>query len=184
LLDACRAHFPQAYPFILLLVRTGLRLGEATALQWGDIDLHSRFIEVRRNYTRGKLSIPKSGKGRRVDMSRQLTETLKILHVERKKETLKNGWSEVPKWVFVGTEGTMIDPDNFRHRVWTKLLAKAEFRHIRIHDLRYTFASLLIQQGESLAYVKEQMGHHSIQVTVDIRASCSGGKQGGSGPVG
>jgi integrase len=31
-----------------------------------------------------------------------------------------------------------------------------------------TFASLLIQQGESLAYVKEQMGHHSISVTVDI----------------
>ena len=48
------------------------------------------------------------------------------------------------------------------------MLAKAEFRHIRIHDLRHTFASLLIQQGESLAYVKEQMGHHSIQVTVDI----------------
>jgi integrase len=36
------------------------------------------------------------------------------------------------------------------------------------HDLRHTFASLLLQQGESLTYVKEQMGHHSIQVTVDI----------------
>jgi len=38
---------------------------------------------------------------------------------------------------------------------------------IRIHDLRHTFASLLIQQGESLVYVKQQMGHHSIRVTVD-----------------
>ena len=37
-----------------------------------------------------------------------------------------------------------------------------------LKDLRHSFASLLIQQGESLAYVKEQMGHHSIQVTVDI----------------
>jgi integrase len=35
-------------------------------------------------------------------------------------------------------------------------------------DLRHTFASLLIQQGESLVYVKEQMGHASIQITVDI----------------
>jgi site-specific recombinase XerD len=47
-------------------------------------------------------------------------------------------------------------------------LEKAELRHRRIHDLRHTFASLLIQQDESLVYVKEQMGHALIQITVDI----------------
>ena len=46
-------------------------------------------------------------------------------------------------------------------------MAKAELRYIRVHDLRHSFASLLIQNGESLAYVKEQMGHHSIKITVD-----------------
>jgi len=46
-------------------------------------------------------------------------------------------------------------------------LAKANLRYIRVHDLRHTFASLLIQNGESLAYVKEQMGYHSITITVD-----------------
>lgn len=56
---------------------------------------------------------------------------------------------------------------SLRRRVWSKLLPKAGFRWLRIHDLRHTFASLLIQNGESLAYVKEQMGHHSIRVTVD-----------------
>ena len=60
-----------------------------------------------------------------------------------------------------------IDPDNFRKRVWPKLLEKTKLRAIRIHDLRHTFASLLISQGESLAYVREQMGHHSIALTVD-----------------
>jgi integrase len=45
------------------------------------------------------------------------------------------------------------------------VLKKAGLRHIRLHDLRHTFAS---QNGESLAYVQEQLGHHSIQITVDI----------------
>jgi integrase len=51
--------------------------------------------------------------------------------------------------------------------MWPKILAKAGLRQVRIHDLRHTFASLLIQQGESLAYVKDQLGHHSIRITVD-----------------
>ncbi|MCD6269842.1 MAG: tyrosine-type recombinase/integrase [Deltaproteobacteria bacterium] len=39
---------------------------------------------------------------------------------------------------------------------------------LRFHDIRHTFASLLLTNGESLAYVKEQLGHSSIQMTVDI----------------
>ena len=53
---------------------------------------------------------------------------------------------------------------NFHNRGWRKLLAKAGLRYIRVHDLRHTFASLLIRNGESLAYVKEQMGHHSTTI--------------------
>ncbi len=49
-----------------------------------------------------------------------------------------------------------------------KSLTKANLRQIRFHDLRHTFASLLIQNGESLAYVKEQLGHSSIKMTVDV----------------
>jgi len=43
----------------------------------------------------------------------------------------------------------------------------AGLRRIRFHECRHTFASLLIQNGESLAYVKEQLGHSSIKITVD-----------------
>jgi len=46
-------------------------------------------------------------------------------------------------------------------------LRKASLRIIRFHDLRHTHASLLIGNGESLAYVKDQLGHSSISITVD-----------------
>ncbi|MBN2468994.1 MAG: tyrosine-type recombinase/integrase [Deltaproteobacteria bacterium] len=52
--------------------------------------------------------------------------------------------------------------------MFDKALEKAQLRRIRVHDLRHTFASLLIQAGESLPYVRDQLGHHSIRVTVDI----------------
>jgi integrase len=167
LLRTCQEHFPAFYPFISLLARTGLRLGEANALQWGDLDFHNRFIDVRRNLVDGNLTSPKSGKGRRVDMSLMLTETLKGLLVERKKETLRKGWGEVPLWVFTSEVGTPMNPDNFRNRTWPKLLTKTGLRQIRVHDLRHTFASLLLQNGESLVYVKDQLGHASIRTTVD-----------------
>lgn len=70
-------------------------------------------------------------------------------------------------WVFSSAVGTPFDESNVR-KVYGRILSKAELRHHRIHDLRHTFASLLIQQGESLVYVKEQMGQASIQITVDI----------------
>jgi integrase len=58
--------------------------------------------------------------------------------------------------------------DNFRRRAFRKLLEKADVPQIRIHDIRHTFASLLLSQGEPLHYVKEQLGHASIQTTVDV----------------
>ena len=70
--------------------------------------------------------------------------------------------------VFPSPEGTILDPDNLYHRYFLPVLAKAGIRKIRLHDLRHTFGSLLIQAGASIVYVKEQMGHSSIQVTVDI----------------
>jgi len=73
----------------------------------------------------------------------------------------------MPDWIFTTGAGTHLNPDNFRGRVWSKIPAKAGLRMIRIHDLRHTFVSLLIEQGAPLTYVKEQMGHHSVRVTVD-----------------
>jgi len=52
-------------------------------------------------------------------------------------------------------------------KVFTKLLAKSGLAQRNLHYLRHTFASLLLQQGESLKYVQEQLGHSSIKMTCD-----------------
>jgi len=104
-LEATKRHDPHHFPLFLCAVRTGMRLGEILALQWGDIDYHGRFILVQYNYTRGKLSTPKSGEIRRVDMSRELTQAFKALYVERQLEASANGWRDVLIWVFCSETG-------------------------------------------------------------------------------
>ncbi len=166
-LETIRRQAPRYYPLFLCAVRTGLRLGELLALQWGDLDLRSRYLLVQRSYSHGHLTTPKNDEVRRVDCSRELTRTLKDLHTERQLEAAATGAAMSP-WVFCSETGGLLDPDNLRHRVFYPALRAAGLRKIRIHDLRHTFASLLLQQGESPVYVKEQMGHSSIQVTVDL----------------
>jgi len=167
-LEAVQSHGPRYNSFFLCAVRTGMRLGELIALQWGDIDFHGRFIEVQRNCALGRIGTPKSGESRRVDMSLELTQSLRNLQTERQLEATVSRWEETPLWVFCNEAGNHLDPDNVRKRVFYAILKKAGIRHLRFHDLRHTFASLLLQQGESPVYVKEQMGHSSIQVTVDL----------------
>lgn len=166
LLETCREHHTPWHPFVLALLRLGVRIGEVCALQWGDFDLEARSVDIRRNYVDGKMTTPKNGSGRRVDVSLHLADTLKALQVDRKKHTLKQGWREVPLWVFINEAGNPVDPDNFRNRVWPKLLSKADLRHFPIHSLRHTFASRLIQNGATLLYVQNAMGHHSAAFTL------------------
>jgi integrase len=60
-----------------------------------------------------------------------------------------------------------MDADNFRHREFPRALRRAGLRHIRFHDLRHTYASLLIAQGSHPKYIQAQLGHASIQTTLD-----------------
>ena len=61
----------------------------------------------------------------------------------------------------------MLDSDNLIKRYFLPAIEHAGLCRFRFHDCRHFFGSALIQGGASLAYVKEQMGHSSIQVTVD-----------------
>ena len=165
-LTTCHENYPEFYPLFLCLARTGLRLGEAIAIYLSDIDFNSKYIWIKRTYRRGKFTAPKNDKTRKVDMSDQLTTVLKGLVTERKKEALRSGKGELSDLVFMHNGEIM--EQNFVRRIHDRILRKAGLRKIRTHDLRHGYASLLLSKGESPVYVKEQLGHHSIQMTVDI----------------
>lgn len=123
---------------------------------------------MQRNYVCGCFTSPKSKKSRRVDLSRQLRTSLLALRDTRLLEAMLKGKdSIVDDLVFPSEAGAPIKPDNIAVRYMVPALEKAGLRRFRLHDLRHTFGSLLIQDGASLTYVKEQMGHSSIQITVD-----------------
>jgi len=177
LLDAVYEHFPKHYTLFLLLARTGMRIGEALALKWGDLDYNGRFIEVKRSYVRDRISTPKNKQGRRVDMSLQLSEALKAHELISKKKGLALGLGDRPEYVFANEKGKIIDVSNWRRRVFKKALQKAELREIRIHDLRHTYATLRISKGDNVADVSNQLGHHSVKFTWDVYYHWTPGKK-------
>jgi len=177
-LETCKNLAPEYCLFFLMAVRTGARLGELLAIRWGDLDFSHKvifeggeakerpFIWIKRSYRRGRFTPPKNGKSRKVDMSKQLRDALKEHLTREKTEALKQGLGDVPDLVF-HRNGKVIE-QNYIRRIFKRILNKAGLREIKLHGLRHTFASLLLSKGESPVYVKEQLGHHSIQITVDI----------------
>jgi len=165
------------YPLILLLARTGVRIGEALGLKWSDIDFNSRFIHIQRGIARGRIEAPKNGKTRKVDMSAQLTETLKAYQLECKKKGLALGLGDTPEYVFTNERGQLIDVNLWRRRIFKKALDKAELRKVRIHDLRHTYATLRISKGDNIQDVSNQLGHHSVKLTLDVYSHWMPGKK-------
>jgi integrase len=142
---------------ILCAVLTGMRRGELLGLRLEDVDLEGRRIFVRRALWRGKFVTPKSRRSRRTI---DLAPTLRVA-LARLPSRFHSGL------VFCNSDGTPLDPDNFAHRDWARALRRAELRRIRFHDLRHTYASLLIAQGAHPKYIQVQLGHASIQTTLD-----------------
>jgi integrase len=170
-LEAARSHgrasVRRLHPLFLLLARAGLRVGEARGLQWQDVSVEAREFRVERAFSDDRLDTPKSGHGRTVDMSRGLTDTLRRLLHDRKTETLERGWPEMPVWVFCTPEGDSLPTKVIARAFASALKAAGLPAHFTPHCLRHTFASLLLQQGESPVYVQRQLGHASITLTVD-----------------
>jgi integrase len=157
----------RALPFFL--VGTGLRWSEATALQVKHVDLDLGTVRVVQAWKKPKkggtrrLGPPKSPKSRRtVMLAAQVVEALRPLVEGQPPE----------QWVFRAARGGTIWGSSYHYRVWAPACAKAQVEpRPRLHDLRHTHASWLIEQGATLEQVQDQLGHESILTTRKVYGS-------------
>jgi integrase len=150
------AHDRQDAAIYLTAAYTGLRQGELLALRWGDVDLVSGLLHVRRNYTSKVEKMPKGKRVRSVPMMPRVVETLAQL---KDRDYL----TDDTDLVFCTTAGEHLDSWALRRRFYTAL-AGAGLRRIRFHDLRHHFGSLAITVLDPYA-VQSYMGHQHYSTT-------------------
>ena len=167
----------RAKPSAMLMMMSGLRRGEATALQWNDIDFENNTISVTKSYNfkTKEFKTPKNGKSRVVSVPKRLIDYLNTLP--------KNSF-----FVLTNAKGKMMTDDSWR-RLYQSYMhdlnlaygfdgdAPGKCSPIKIpmristftpHELRHTFCTTMFEAGVDALTAKEQMGHADIQTTLAI----------------
>jgi len=151
---------PNHYALFLTAVMTGMRRGELLALQWGDIDWNSDQISIRRSIYKGEFVNPKSKNAiRRIVISPILRQALEQHRLIGRKSEFD--------LIFPNEIGLPLNPENLIKREFHSALDRAGLRRIRFHDLRHSYASILISQGENIKFIQSQLGHSSAKTTLD-----------------
>lgn len=166
-----------------LAIHTGLRRGELVALRWSDLDWATGGLEIRRQLQRVKgaglvFVEPKtSASRRRVVLGASVLAQLRAHRKRQLEERLfaGDGWHE-QDLAFTSTIGTPIEPHEVNRR-FDALLLKAGLPHVRLHDLRHTAATLMLQQGTHPKIVQERLGHSKISMTLDTYSHVLPGMQ-------
>jgi hypothetical protein len=105
---------------------------------------------------------------RRVDLSRQLRAELRLWRRRQRAAWLKFG-QPFPEWVFPSVTGTGLDESNVR-KAFNRILDAAGLHRRGPHQLRHSFASLLLQEGAPITYVSQQLGHRDASITLRVYA--------------
>lgn len=151
---------PENYLFATLAM-SGLRLGEALALRWGDIDNKKACIRVTRSWSRsGGFQEPKTPSSRRaVPLVPSLKNLLgELYHFAGRPD---------PEALVFSRGENPLDPGNTR-REFYRALAEVETDHVTIHSLRHTYASLMLANGASIKALQHALGHSSATMTLNI----------------
>jgi len=166
-----------------LLLFTGLRRGEAIAIKWSDIKLTDSgyVLNIERQFQESRVisadglatvelivSAPKT--------QNALREIPLEIHVVEKLNQMRNGSIITnihfggDRLIFLSADNTTLWPSNVTKQ-WSKFLKIRGLRHMQLHGLRHTFATLALQAGTPLDAVTEALGHSSVAITKDLYAS-------------
>lgn len=152
LIDAAQPEYRELLEF---LAETGLRIGEAIELRWGDLDLAKGRAQVQRRWYMGSVDAPKSRFGIR---SVPLTpERRELLAARAGRDT---------ELVFTTPRGDRIDSSNVLKRVLRPAADAAGVPWATVHCLRHTCASRLFRAGWNAKQVQMMLGHHSPAFTL------------------
>ena len=151
--------------YVRFAAYTGLRAGEICALRVKNLDLRDGRVHVREavSVVSGRLiaGLPKTAAGSR-------TVGIPAFLIPELRNYLGPRRFDPEAFVFIGEEGGQFRHGNFYGRFWKKAVAAAGLPpELRFHDLRHTYASLLVRAGVHVKEMSTLMGHASAQITLD-----------------
>lgn len=160
------------HPLWVLYATTGLRRGEGLGLRWEDVDLQGGHASIRQNLVvvRGglKFGTPKNNRGRQISLANQTAKALSTWRAVQLTEKLALGvtWDNSSGNVFTREDGSPLHPDRVTSE-FRRSQKRTELPKITLHQLRHTWATLALQAGIQPKIVSENLGHSSIQITMD-----------------
>lgn len=157
---------------ILILVSAGLRRGELLALRWKDIDFENKVLKVRKNMVKGLkgyvIKSPKTESGiRDIRLGDNVIRELAIAKAQYAQKMLAYGPGfQNLGFVISKADGSPFSPDAMT-RKWTRFLERKKLPKIRLHDLRHSNATALIQAGVNPRVVQQRLGHSDVNITLN-----------------
>lgn len=142
------------------MAMTGMRLGEVLIMSEENLDSHNCQYFVKETVRAGVMGTPKTGE-RLIDLDRETVEKLEI-HIKKMRKVAVAEGKLPGRYLFPDMTHRMIQ------RAMETACRAARLRRRNPHDLRHTYATLLLMDHISPAYVQKQLGHSSISITVDL----------------
>ena len=157
---------------------TGMRRGEALALDWDAVDLSTGRLTVKRALVSAgydaRLSETKTDRWRTIELDPGTVDVLRD-HAQRQAveiEAAGDDYDSAHRLVFCREDGAPLHPDRVT-KLFTKHVKASALPKIRLHDLRHTHATLALEAGIHPKVVSERLGHASITITLDTYSHAS-----------
>ena len=161
--------------FFRMLAFTGMRKGEALALEWCDIDFEKKLVHIKKGVSLDEndkplISTPKTKKSvRTVSIDNETVSVLKRWKLEQAKILMKKGINSLNKHqlLFTYEDNKLYRPSYVND--WLATIIKTyNLKKITIHGFRHSHCSLLFEMGTPIQVVQERLGHSNIKTTMDI----------------